>query len=159
MMMLMLMQCSWLTCKLTLGVLHPVPRAKQHLHPRASSHKDTPSWDLSRKPVPATVTYRGKCLGTTLRHDKPQDSSQNLARSTQASQYTQDICQDLPKSVIRFHGTTCLNRFQPLPTNHDIIDIMGSSTMLGMLNITTKSRQFSNSDNGVQNAKPIPHTT
>jgi len=31
--------------------------------------------------------------------------------------------------------------------------------LLGILNINTKSRQFSKSDNGAKNAKPIPHTT
>ena len=30
MMMLMLMQCSWLTCKLTLGVLHPMANPSDH---------------------------------------------------------------------------------------------------------------------------------
>jgi len=31
--------------------------------------------------------------------------------------------------------------------------------LLGIHNIITKSRQFSNSRNGAKNAKPIPHTT
>ena len=48
---------------------HPVPR--WHLHPGASSHKDTPPWDLLISHAPATGTSHRGCLGHTPGKTRP----------------------------------------------------------------------------------------
>jgi len=71
-------------------------------------------------------TSHGKCLGSTSPHDLSHDSSYIPARSTRPSPYIQNTRQDLPMSVIRFYGTTCLIWSQQPSTRHHITNIMHS---------------------------------
>jgi hypothetical protein len=89
---------------------HPVPR--WHLHPRASSHKDTPPQDLL-----TSTCHRDLSRGMPRSHPSsktcPKDSSYDPVQSTQPSPHIQDTWQDLP-GCYPIIGTKCLNHSQTI---------------------------------------------
>jgi hypothetical protein len=71
-------------------------------HPGASSHEDTPPWDLSLSHVPAIGTSHGKRPGSILQQDLSSRLVVDPAQSSSPPPHTQDSRQDLPRFIIRF---------------------------------------------------------